>query len=240
MNLRNVYVVGLLVLATPLFAAEQEEADKSPWAGKATLGYLASSGNTDNSNLKSAFKISYTSGDWKHQFGAIAIFAAQDDETTAENYEALWKSERNFSEHNYLFGQLNWRKDRFSGYDTQFSQTAGYGRRLIDTDKHKLNAEIGGGARQSDLADGTEESETIARGALNYTWQLSETAAFQQDFVVESGQENTYLESVTQLSATLVGNLALVASYTVKNNSDVPALTEKTDTFTALSLEYTF
>ena len=40
------------------------------------------------------------------------------------------------------------------------------------------------------------------------------------------------------MSAKLLGDLALVASYTIKNNSDVPPLTEKTDTYTALSLEY--
>jgi putative salt-induced outer membrane protein len=57
---------------------------------------------------------------------------------------------------------------------------------------------------------------------------------------VEAGSENTYFESVTALKARLVGDLALVASYTVKHNTDVPALTEKTDTYTALSLEYAF
>ncbi|MDH3665144.1 MAG: DUF481 domain-containing protein, partial [Alphaproteobacteria bacterium] len=185
MNLRNISIVGLLVFAAPLIAAEEEE--QGPWAGKATLGYLATSGNTENSNLGSGFEISYSTGDWKHLFGAIAIHATQDEATTAEAYEAMWKSERNFTENNYLFGQLDWRKDRFSGYDEQFAQTVGYGRRLIDTEKHKLNVEIGGGARQSELADGTDESETIARGGLNYTWQMSETAAFQQDFTVEAG-----------------------------------------------------
>ena len=50
----------------------------------------------------------------------------------------------------------------------------------------------------------------------------------------------TYSESVTALSAKLFGDLALVASYTIKNNSDVPPLTEKTDTYTALALEYIF
>ena len=144
------------------------------------------------------------------------------------------------SEASFLFGRLNWRNDRFSGYDTQFSQTVGYGRRLIDKEAHKLNAEIGAGARQSDLADGTSENETILRGDLKYTWLLSENSEFRQNFVVESGSANTYVESVTALSAKLLGNLALVASYTVKNNSDVPPLTEKTDTYTALSLEYIF
>ena len=60
------------------------------------------------------------------------------------------------------------------------------------------------------------------------------------DLKVEAGSDNTYLESVTAVKSTLVGNLALVASYTVKHNTDVPALTEKTDTYTALSLEYAF
>ncbi len=243
MYLRSVCVIAAMTLIAPVAAAQEQE-ETSPWAGKATLGYLATSGNTDNSNLNSGFEISYTSDSWKHMFVAAAIHATSDvtgvEETTAEAYEAGWKSERQFSESNYMFGQLHWRKDRFSGYDTQFAQTVGYGRRLIDKEKHKLNAEIGAGARQSDLADGTEESETIGRGALNYAWQISETAAFSQTLAVESGSENTYTEAESKLSASLVGNLALVASYTVKNNSDVPVGIEKTDTFTALSLEYTF
>jgi putative salt-induced outer membrane protein len=241
MNLRSVVVCALL-FAAPFVAAQEEEA-ASPWAGKATLGYLATSGNTDNSTMNSSFEISYTSGDWKHLFGARAINSTEDETTTAEAYEANWKSERSLSEHNYLFGQLDWRKDRFSGYDTQFSQTVGYGRRLLDKDNHKLNVEIGAGARQSDLADGTAESETIIRGGLGYLWQISETAAFTQDFKVESGDANTYSESKTALSARLVGNLALVASYTIKHNSDVPVALppiEKTDTYTAISLEYAF
>ena len=75
---------------------------------------------------------------------------------------------------------------------------------------------------------------------MDYQWLFSETANFSQSLVVESGGKNTYLESKSALSAQLVGNLALVASYTVKHNTDVPPLTEETDTYTALSLEYVF
>lgn len=239
MNSCRVGVVSVLLAAAP-FVAAQEEAAAKPWAGKATLGYLATSGNTDNSTLNAGFEVSYATGDWKHLLKARAINATEDKDTTAEAYEAGWKSERNFSEHNYLFGQLDWRKDRFSGYETQFSQTLGYGRRLIDQEAHKLNVEIGGGARQSKLVDGTDESETVARLGLGYAWKISETAAFTQNFTVEAGNANTYSESVTALSARLLGNLALAASYTIKNNSDVPPLVEKTDTYTAISLEYTF
>ncbi|MDX2411626.1 MAG: DUF481 domain-containing protein [Woeseiaceae bacterium] len=237
MRLRSVAIMALLVLAAPFAAAQEEE---SPWAGTATLGYLATSGNTDNSTLNAGFTVGYSVDDWNHSFAAAAISSAIGNATTAEAYEAGWKSERNLSEKSYLFGQLDWRKDRFSGFETQFSQTVGYGRRLIDSEVHKLNGEIGFGARQSELVDGTNENEGIIRAGLDYTWQLSETAAFTQGLTIESGQSNTYTESVTAISAQVVGNLALVASYTIKNNSDVLPLIEETDTFTAISLEYTF
>jgi putative salt-induced outer membrane protein len=239
MKSHNLFVIAVMSAAASISAAE-EEPPASPWEGKATLGYLATSGNTDNSNLNTGFEIAYTIGDWQHLFDASAIYATEDSNTTAEAYAVGWKTERRLSEVNFLFGRLNWRKDRFSSYDTQFSQTLGYGRRIIDGEKHSLNGEIGAGARQSDLADGRNENETILSGGLYYKWALSETAEFRQDLLVEAGSENTYFESVTALSARLVGNLALVASYKIKNNSKVLAGTEKTDTFTALSLEYAF
>lgn len=239
MNLRALILATALILPVSVKAQEAQEPE-SPWSGKATLGYLATSGNTENSTLNTGFEIGYTATKWAHLFKAKAINASENEATTAEAYDAGWKSERKLSEHNFLFGRLDWRKDRFGGFDTQFSQTVGYGRRLIDTDKHKLSAELGAGARQSEAQDGTEQDETIATGGVYYKWLFSETAEFLQDLKVEAGSENTYLESITAIKARLVGDLALVASYTVKHNTDVPALTEKTDTYTALSLEYAF
>lgn len=237
MRLRT-FVLAAALLAP--FSLMAQDAPESPWSGKATLGYLATSGNTENTTLNTGFEVGYTVGKWAHLFDAKAINASENEITTAEAYNAGWKSERNLSEKDFLFGRLNWRKDRFGGFDTQFSQTVGYGRRLIDSDKHKLNAEIGAGARQSKLQDGTSENETVFRGGMYYKWLFSETAEFRQDLTVEAGDANTYTESITAISAKLLGDLALVASYTIKNNSDVPPLTEKTDTYTALSLEYAF
>ena len=237
--MRLIITVTMLCVCLPV-AANEEEAPESPWSGKATLGYLATSGNTENTTLNTGAEVSYTSGKWVHTATAAAIEASENEVTTAEAYDLGWKSERNITEKDFLFGRADWRKDRFSGYDTQFSQTVGYGRRLLKTERHALNAELGVGARQSELVDGTDESETVFRGALDYTWKLNSTADFRQNFLVESGSENTYLESVSAISAKLLGDLALVASFTVKSNSDVPAGTEKTDRYTALSLEYTF
>jgi len=232
-------IVLMMVLPVSLNAQETEE-ETSPWAGKATLGYLATSGNTENSTLNSGFEVGYTSGKWMHLLTAAAINSSENEITTAEAYDLGWKSERKLTDHDFLFGRVQWRKDNFGAYDTQFSQTVGYGRRVINNDQHSLNIELGVGARQSELQFGGTENETIFTAGGFYKWQFSETAQFRQDLRIEAGSANTYSESVTAISASLLGELALVASYTIKNNSDVPPLTEKTDTFTALSLEYLF
>jgi len=237
MKLRMIVMTAALLAPFSLMAQDEPE---SPWSGKATLGYLATSGNTENTTLNTGFEVGFKTGQWGHSFKASAIEASENESTTAEAYDAGWKSERNLSEKDFLFGRLSWRKDRFGGFETQFSQTLGYGRRLIDSDKHKLNAEIGAGARQSELQDGTKEDETIFRGGMYYKWLFSETAEFRQDLTMEGGDQNTYVESVTAISAKLIGDLALVASYTVKHNTDVLPLLEKTDTYTALSIEYAF
>lgn len=238
MNLCQALISGLLLLPLAGLAAEPEK--RGPWAGKATLGYLATSGNTENSTLNTGLELGYSTGKWSHLATAFAISASENKITTAEAYELGWKSERKVTEQNFLFARLHWRKDGFGAYAQQFSQSVGYGRRLIDNDKHKLSAELGVGARQSELQTGAKESETIFRGGVYYKWFFSETAEFRQGLTVEAGARNTYFESQTALSAKLFGDLALVASYTVKHNTEVPPLTQKTDTYTALSLEYAF
>ena len=236
MKLRTLVLIATVIAPVSLMAQETENG----WSGKATLGYLATSGNTENSTLNTAFEVGFKTGKWAHLYKAAAINAMENKVTTAEAYDTSWKSERNLTDKDFLFGRLHWRKDRFGGFDTQFSQTVGYGRRLIDTDKHKLNGELGVGARQSEDQSGFKDDETVYRGGLDYKWKLSETAESRQDLTAESGEANTYVESVTALSAKLLGDLALVASYTIKHNTDAPPLTEKTDTYTALSLEYAF
>lgn len=236
----------VIALTLPFTAGAQEAAEateagkEGPWSGNASLGYLATSGNTENQSFNGGFEVGYTSGKWFHRLGGKAVKNSQDKETTAEAYEMGWKSEYSFTENSYLFGRVDWRKDRFSGYEQQISESLGYGRRLIDSEAHTLNAEIGVGARQQTLRDAasTEEDDVILRGAMDYTWRFSETGQFMQQLAVESGSSNTYFESVSEVKAALIGQLALVASYTIKSNSDVPVGTEKTDTFTALSLEY--
>ena len=108
------------------------------------------------------------------------------------------------------------------------------------TDKHELSAETGVGASQSDLATGETLDEFNWRVSGLYSWKISENASFLQTLSMNRGESNTFTEFVTELNANVYGSLAMVLSYTIRNNSDVLPGTEKTDTYAAINLEYAF
>jgi putative salt-induced outer membrane protein YdiY len=74
----------------------------------------------------------------------------------------------------------------------------------------------------------------------NYHWHISENAVFSESVSSNIGSDNTYIESLTELKAGIIGDVALVLGYLVKHNTDVVAGTDKTDTQTSISLEYKF
>lgn len=242
-------VMSLLVLSCSNAALAQDEAaEDGRWSGDVSLGYLASTGNTEDTSADLDLQVALTVKPWGHEFKARAYGASQDEVTTAESYKAGWKTTYDFSEFNYTFGALDWNKDRFSGYTRQTFATVGYGRRILNSDEFVLNAEIGAGyAKQRSaevLGPPFIPAETIdgASGSLggDFTWNFSETASFEQTLYIFTASDNTFWESVSKLRADLIGNLGLALSYTIKQNSDVPPGTEKTDTLTSIGLTYGF
>lgn len=220
--------------------AEEHETDAGKWSGNADIGYSASDGNSETENLNLVAKTEYLKGLWTHGLRLGAVRENDNGTTKAERYEASYKAERALSEVSYLFGNLAYERDEFGGVFQRTSETVGYGRKLFDTDVHRMQAEIGAGARQNELQDGTMEDDAIVRLGAEYERKISETATLNQDLIIESGETNTYAESISALKLRINGNLYAKLSYTVKHNDTVPAGSEKTDTYTAVNLSYEF
>ena len=223
-----------------LFATTAYAQDDEGFSGKAGLGVLATSGNSDSESINANFNMWWNYAPWGHSLRGLMIKSSNSGITTAEANSLAWQSKYNLNEADYLFGLVAWDTDKFSAYDEQLRETVGYGRRFMDTGTHFLSAEIGVGARQSDLRDGTSQNNTIGYLGGDYRWTISESAQFTQHLGIESGSDNTYIESNSALSAKVRENLALTLGFTIKNNSDVLPGTKKTDTFTTISLDYAF
>lgn len=227
---------GLLVLAP----AHAEDWGDEGWSGFAELGAVWTSGNTEAETINARARLRYEEESWRHTGQLEALRRSEEGTSTAERYVGNFKSDWKFRPREYLFAALRYEKDRFSGYDYQSSVAAGYGRRVIDTDRTRLDMEAGVGYRQSKLETGERDDDAILRGALFFEHRLSETAKFGQDLLIQSGNDNTEIESVTSLTAAINSKLAMRLSLTAKHNTDVPPEREKTDTITAVSLVYNF
>lgn len=228
-----------IVHATQILGATPAEPDK-PWSVSAELGGVITRGNSDTDSVNGKLQVGYERAPWRHRLNLEALGASDDDKTTAERYLAAYKADYRFDERNYMFGALRAERDRFSGFEYQVSESVGYGRRIILTEAHQLDGELGPGARQSERDDGQRENELIARLAGVYRWKLSPTSEFGEDLIVQAGESNTQTESVTALKLKINSRLAMKLSYTVKHNSDPPPEAEETDTTTAINLVFDY
>ena len=241
-------------MVSEVIAPADKAADKGPWSAKLGGGYAKTSGNSDSSAANFSGEGRYDKARWHHILGATAVGTSSaadrdsESETTAEAYWAGWQSQYDITEAFYGFGSVDWYKDRFSAYDHQLYEAAGVGWRILRSEAHRLDIELGAGAKQARQVSGDNQNEAIALLRGLYTWQISDNAAFVQKLAVLSGSDNTYTESISQLKAGVIGNLSMVLGYTWKHNSDVeidtslvtPRPFDKSDTYTTVSLEYVF
>lgn len=240
------FAVYSLAVATLL--ASTAAVAEDGWSGKFALGVIATSGNSDARTLNTDVRLGHDRGIWHSRLQAQAIQAssqAADNggrETTTERYLVSLRSALDFSEYNYFYAQAEFEKDLFGGIRERTSETVGYGRRLLKTERQVLDLELGAGARQL-LPQGDtarRESEFIGQAGLGYDLKITDTSSFSQQISVEAGDSNVYSESVSALKLTVIGGIYANLSFTVKNNSEVPPDTERTDTITSISLSYEF
>jgi len=252
----NYSLAGLLMLSviTPLMAAEEgeqpvaeqslpaEEANPAPskWDGAAELGFIMNRGNTETETLNAQFRVENTRPKWLHRVEFKVLQVSEKETTTAESYELSGRSEYSLDDNDYLFGSLRYEDDRFAGYDRRTTEVVGYGHQYLKREDMTLKGEFGVGSRQTKNTDGSSDSEGIARVGLDYKWQITDTSSFSETIYVEHGEENTYTESVTAVTAKINNSLAMKLSYTIKDNSDPQPGFENTDTRTAITLVYDF
>ena len=243
MRLHTLGWLGLCLVPLSALAADPPP----PWSGEVSAGVTRTSGNSKSSTMNGKVQVVHASERWRNTSDAqgnntrTTDPVTGEDVRTAERYLLGNKTDFNFTEHDYAFLALEWEKDLYGPVRERSSETVGYGRKILTGPTHLLEAELGAGSRQTEEnGTGDKQTDAIGRGRIAYKWNFSETSYFGETLKAESGKSNTLTESVTELRLSLVGKLFALASYTARNNSDVPPGAKKTDTITSLSLGWTF
>lgn len=249
--MRLIIILLALAVATPVDAARgifrtnpqfpsAQEVPQKEWVGQVAVGYQENSGNTENSHLNGKILLGYADGSWRHTVNFMGNRTTDAVGTTGERYALAGKTDYRLNGTDYLFITAQVENDRFAGFDRRMSEAVGYGRHLFETERHRLNGELGIGARQTRFVDGTRDNDAIGRLALNWLFGISENTEFTSRLIVESGSGNTFTESINALKTNLTGSVFSSISYTVKHNSTVPGGRQNKDTFMTIQIEYRF
>ncbi|WP_444678506.1 DUF481 domain-containing protein [Halomonas sp. E19] len=232
---------GTALGASVFYAPPPPDDDSPTFSGEAELGYTHLTGNTDSQTLIGKSRLTWLTGDWTHTLRGEVRNVTRDGDTSAEQYLLSGRERFDFYGPHYLFGFARWEKDRFSGYDYQLAAIGGYGRHVIQRERHRLSLEAGPGFRQDRVENEEDENLGVIYGALDYHWTLSRFASLRQELSVEGTQENTTTRSLSSLTARLNSRLSLRLSHEVRHNSDPPqSAEERTDHTSNVTLLYTW
>lgn len=225
--------------ASPFYAPPPPEEDAPVFSGEAELGFTQLSGNTDSRTLIGKGRLNWLTGDLIHSLRGEVRNVSRDSETSAERYLVALRERLELEGPHYLFGFTRWEKNRFGGYEHQFTTIVGYGRQLLDTPAHQLSVEAGPGFRFDAIRDAPNQRLAVGYGAVDYHWALSENASFSQEASLERTDDNLTSRSLSAITARLNAHLALKLSHEVEHISRPPlSASARTDRTTSASLLY--
>lgn len=251
--MRLIKIAGLSLSVLAASAMAQDEA-KSAWSGESELGFARSSGNTNSDTLNFRQKVVFDSNPWLNTFVFTAKNATseitdangdKEDVRTAEAYVANNKLDYFFAKRTYAFLAVKAERDRFSGYQRQFSEAVGVGHQFIKEDNMTLKAELGAGASQSKFEVRDEDGKFWQEQGLVYfgeefMWKISAPVEIGQTLRVEAGEDTTVSNLMAYAKVQLQKSLALKMSYQIKYTDEVPEGSEKKDDLLLASLLYSF
>ena len=241
---KHVLLTGMMLALAASAVTAAEEAEKkekeSPWTATVGLGYVNTSGNTNTETLIFKADVAYEIEKWKHEGHLDTLNASTDDVTTADRLRFGAQSNYKFRERDYFYGLFNYEDDRFSGFEYQAKLGVGYGRKIIMTEKHELDGEIGPGYRKFRPDGQPSEDEALLRLAGLYKWTITDHSEFTQDLIGDFGELQDEWLSITALRTSIYEDLSLRLAYEVRYLDVVPVGNDNYDRTTTVSLDYTF
>jgi putative salt-induced outer membrane protein YdiY len=230
-----------LLLSSGLVLAEEAEEQAPEWQGSVQIGYVASSGNSENTNINGKVNVQHDDENWFHD-ALVQYYSSSDaDTTTAERYKLSYQGDYKLEdEDHYLFVNSSYEDDRFSGFNYRATLTAGYGSRLYRANDMELDGEIGAGFRYSEEEGTDSENEAMIRLAAKYKWTIAEDKKLTSNISVEEGEEVRVTNFDIGFTTMIVGGVSMKAAYEARHVSDVPEGKDKLDTVVSLNLLYSF
>ena len=236
--MRQIFSVILLFSLILVSSIKAHCKDKT-WSWDTEVGYVQTTGNSKSASANVSSEYNKKWNKVILTLKGMLISASQNDITNAELYFLSEKVDVPLNLRFYIYQLFGWEKDRFAGIDYRYNIQLGGGYKILDTDKNQLSGEIGNDYTIEKYTSGDDEGFSSLKGYLKYIYSFSEHAGFSQEGEILYNLErsdDTRINSITALSASITTDLALKISYTIKYDESPAPGFEKTDTILSNSI----
>lgn len=210
------------------------------WSGRAELGGFISTGNSESQGVSASLALTRNGLDWRQKFKAQVDYQRSLGVTSREHYLAAWEPNWKIDDRSYIYGSGQFESDRFLGYTTRYSVSAGAGYSALKGNRLKLDLELGPAYRSTSFTDGETERSIAARGSVDFAWKLSPGLQLTQNASAYVERYNSTVTGTTALNAKVLGPLSAQLSYNVQYESMPPEGRVTTDQISRAGLVYAF
>jgi putative salt-induced outer membrane protein len=179
------FLVGFLTFFTILMApsahAQAPAVPVKAWTVTVSGGVALTNGNRDTSTLNAGYEMVYDP-QAKNLVKSDALFlrGKSDGELSTDRLGVNARDEYQLMDRAFVFGQLQFVRDRFKRIDYLWAPTTGFGYRLVDSEVTRISIDTGlGGVWEKDPGSEVKVSGAISI-AEKLSHQISDTAAVTQ------------------------------------------------------------
>lgn len=210
------------------------------WHGEAELGGSRSSGNTDLLALYGALRLERRGQRWSHGLNGRIDFQQSEGRTIADRYNIDWQPRFTVREGLFAYGLAQYEHDRFVGFESRYTLSAGVGLALMETPSASLKITGGPAIRHIDYIDEPDREQAAGRLALNFTLKVTPTVGLTQDASIYAEGSETNALSTTSFETSLTERIKARFSWNVQYEDSRLAGRQPIDTTSRASIAYKF
>jgi len=221
-----------------------EIVNSKPFNGtNAGLGLVMNTGDTSSQNFNGTALIIYNPNKaWNNTETTTYQYASTKSKgTTANQFYTDMNSVYNFDSANGIYGDANYTRNTFSGYNYQVNESAGYNRTFYNNRIFTLSGQFGPGLQQNSIeSPPSSENKLSGNIKLLSTYNFSDQTNLRTSYGMVLVDQDTLQTFSTVLSTTILDQFALQLNYLVTYASDPQPGKENLNTTTTISLVYNF
>ena len=224
--------------------------DPSRWKGKLEFGFKQQSGS--NETLEFSLRMEADRKLARNQYRTTGrmLYGEKNANRSADRYDATFRWRRDFNNHLFSQSLTTYFSDRIKSIDASYEQNVGVGYRVLNRDRHIINAGVGATAQYRQAAGADTNVQLLGEFFEDYTYRISGRFTLTQNTQLQwsdektgtalSGRQNYKVQFDTALQGKFTDQLSLNLRFEHEFDNAVVNRNARTDQRITSSLGYAF